>query len=187
MTDLSRTIAPKSDQLNADDLIVGPMTIRVTRVDVNEGAQDQPVSVFFEGDSGKPYKPCKSMRRVLVSCWGRDKNEYPGRSMTLYRDEAVQFGGMKVGGIRISHLSHIDGPITLALTVTRASRKPYKVMPLATATPAPDLADEAARLAALEAEGMALEGEAKAKWWASVPTADKRAMKARAAAKEQPQ
>jgi hypothetical protein len=29
--------------------------------------------------------------------------------MTLYCDPEVQFGGMKVGGIRISHMSDIDG------------------------------------------------------------------------------
>jgi acetyl esterase/lipase len=70
------------------------------------------------------------MRRVLVRCWGADGNKYAGRRMTLYRDEGVQFGGIKVGGIRISHLSHIDGEITMALTATRAKRTPYTVKPL---------------------------------------------------------
>jgi hypothetical protein len=47
--------------------------------------------------------------------------------MTLYRDPAVRFGGQDVGGIRVSHLSHIEKRITLALTVTRGRRAPYVV------------------------------------------------------------
>ena len=63
MTDLSKTIDPKSDQLNSDDLIAGPITIRITKVSANLSSPEQPISIFFEGDNGKPYKPCKSMRR----------------------------------------------------------------------------------------------------------------------------
>jgi len=136
MTDLSMTIAPKSDQLNADDLIGGATkTITITKVSLL-GEADQPIAINFQGDNGKPYKPCKSMRRVLVHVWGKDGNSYVGRSLTLFRDEKVKFGGLDVGGIRISHMSHIDSPVTMALTATKASRKPYTVKPLAVgATP----------------------------------------------------
>ncbi len=128
MTDLAQTIAPKSDQLNADDLIAGPRTIVVTRVAAPGG--DQPISIYFEGDNDKPYKPGKSMRRVLVQLWGSDGSAYVGRAMTLYRDPNIRFGGDIVGGIRISHMSDIDGTKTLPLTVTRGQRKPYTVKPL---------------------------------------------------------
>lgn len=129
--DISKTIAPKSDQLNADDLIGGPRTITITAIRL--AAEDQPVSIHFEGDEGKPYKPCKSMRRVLVKAWGADGAQYSGRSMTLYLDESVRFGGAAVGGIRISHLSHISKSLTMALTATRATKKAYTVGVLATA------------------------------------------------------
>jgi hypothetical protein len=134
--DLGATIAPKSDQLNADDLIVGPRTILVTAVKAraSTGQGDQPVAVHFEDDNGKPYLPCKSMRRVLVHVWGRDGGAYVGRSMTLFRDEAVVFGGAAVGGIRISHMSEMARPVTLSLTASKASRKPYVVQPLVVAT-----------------------------------------------------
>ena len=134
MTDLRETVVPKSDQLNADDLIGGPITIHITKVSLLAG--EQPVGIGFEGDNGKPYKPCKSMRRVLIKVWGSDGNAYVGRSMTLYRDDTVRFGGVDVGGIRISHMSGLDKPITMALTATRAQRKPYTVRPL-TAPPPP--------------------------------------------------
>ncbi len=129
------TIVPRSDQLNSDDLIGRTLTITVTKVSVEMA--EQPVAIFFEGDNGKPYKPGKSMRRVLVKAWGADAKEYIGRSMTLYRDDAVQFGGLAVGGIRISHMSHINGPLTMALTATRGNKKAFTVKPLAVAKPEP--------------------------------------------------
>jgi len=134
--DISRTIAPKSEQLNADDLIAGPRTITVTAVKLV--AEDQPVAIHFAGDEGKPYKPCKSMRRVLVRAWGADGAQYVGKSMTLFLDEQVRFGGAAVGGIRISHLSHIEKSITMALTATRATKKAYTVHVLPTTSSAPE-------------------------------------------------
>jgi len=135
MVDMSAFVVPKSDQLNADDLIAGPRTIRIARVS-GTGNADQPVAVYFDGDGDKPYKPCKSMRRVMISAWGADAAQYAGRSMTLYRDPKVAFGGMEVGGIRISHMSHIEREMTMALTVTKAKRAPYRVQPLKDAAPA---------------------------------------------------
>jgi hypothetical protein len=134
MIDLRGTIKPKSDQLNADDLIGGPITIRITGVMVGEG--EQPVSISFDGDGGKPFKPGKSMRRVLVNLWGPDGAVYIGRSLTIYRDEQVVFGGVEVGGIRISHMSHLQRETTMALTATKAKRKPFTVRPLVVEKPA---------------------------------------------------
>lgn len=131
MGDMSQVIVPKSDQINADDLLSGSMTIKVTSVKVASG-QEQPVSMFFDG-STKAYRPCKSMARVLVTAWGADSSKYVGRSLTLYCDPKVKWGGMEVGGIRISHMSHIESPLTMALTVTRANKKPFTVRPLTAA------------------------------------------------------
>jgi hypothetical protein len=126
--DISNTIIAKSDQLNADDLMGGPITIEI--VDVKIVGGDQPLELHYRGAEGKPYKPGKSMRRVLSFMWGSDGEKYLGRSMTLYRDADVRFGGDVVGGIRISHLSHIPSTITLPLTVTRGKKKSFSVKPL---------------------------------------------------------
>jgi len=128
MTDMNSAIAPKSDQLNGDDLIGGSRTIKVTRVSIASG--EQPVAVFFEGDNGKPYKPCKSMCRVMVNAWGADAKQYVGHSMTLYRDPSVKWGGMAIGGIRISHMSHIDNQVVMSLTESKGKWKPFAVKPL---------------------------------------------------------
>jgi hypothetical protein len=139
MNDMSSVIVPKSDQINADDFIAGPRTITITDVQIR-GGQEQPVSIFFDG-SDKAFRPCKSMSRVLVQAWGADASHYVGRSLTLYRDASVKWGGMEVGGIRISHMSHIDGKLVMQLTATKGQRKPHVVQPLEAETK-PDKAAE---------------------------------------------
>jgi len=126
---LSTTITPKSDQLNADDLISGPRTVRITDVQAGSGAE-QPVNIHFDGDNGRPYKPGKSMRRVLVSMWGADSKAYIDKRITLYNDPSITFGPEKTGGIRISHASGIEAPLEIALTVKKGKRKPHTVNPL---------------------------------------------------------
>lgn len=120
---LRDTIEPKSDQLNADDLMTGPITVTVESV--SRGTPDQPVKVCISGH--RPYLPCKSMRRVLISAWGDKGIDWVGKSMTLYCDPSIKFGGVAVGGIRISHLSHIDKNLELMLTSTRSKRTKYIV------------------------------------------------------------
>lgn len=121
VSDLRATIAPKSDQLNSEQLIHGPLTITVT--DVRVGTTDeQPISVHYVGEQGRPFKPCKTMRKVLIFAWGPDGREWIGRSMTLYNDPQVRFGGAEVGGIRISHMTDIDRDIQVSLTATRGKK-----------------------------------------------------------------
>lgn len=133
--DITETLAPKSDQLNADDLLGGPITVTITAV--SRGDADQPVNITTaEFGEGRPYKPCKSMRRVMVAAWGIDASTYVGHRMTIFNDQSVKWGGQDVGGIRIKALSHIQKRLTLALTVTRGKRAPFVVEPLPDAPPA---------------------------------------------------
>ena len=135
--DLTESIAPRSDQINADDLIAGPMTVTVT--EVRAGSAEQPVSILTAETPGRPYKPSKSMRRVLVTAWGAESANYVGRRMTLYRNAQIKFGGDTVGGIEISNLSDIPKRVSIALTVTRGKKKAFSVDPLPNAPkPIPD-------------------------------------------------
>lgn len=130
-TDMSKTTAPKSDQMNYDDFIGGPKNITITRVDIsNNTEEDQPAKVFYQGDNGKPYKPCKSMRRVMVAVWGKDSTQYVGRSMTLFGDPNVVWAGQPVGGIRISHMSHMDKPMNVVISLSKGKRVPCSIKPL---------------------------------------------------------
>lgn len=137
--DLTETIQVNSDQLNADDLIGGPITITITAV--TEGNQEQPVYIHAKELHGKTYRPSKSMRRVLVAVWGGDGNTYAGRRLTLYRNPDIRFGKEKVGGIEVSHASHIGAPVTTSIPVARGKRKQHSVQPLPDPTPAITVAD----------------------------------------------
>jgi hypothetical protein len=127
--DLTESIAPRSDQLNADDLISGPITVTIQ--EVVKGTAEQPVDVRLVEFPGRAYRPSKSMRRVMVMAWGPEASAYAGRRLTLYRNAEITFGKDKVGGIEISHLSHLSKPLTVALTATRGKRKSFSVAPLA--------------------------------------------------------
>lgn len=127
--DITESIVPKSDQLNAEDLLTGPRTVTITAV--TKGSVEQPVNIVTaEFGPGRPYKPSKSMRRILVSAWGPEASAYVGRRITIYRDPDITFGRDRVGGIRISHLSHIAKRLEVALTVTRGKRSTFTVDPL---------------------------------------------------------
>ena len=159
--DLTPTLAPKSNQLNSDDLIAGPRTITITSVVA--GTAEQPVAVHYDGDQGKPWYPSKGMRRVLVAAWGADASQYIGRGVTLFRNPEVMYGGIQVGGIQISHLSGLDSPLSIALTMNRQKRTPYKVQPLrapAPLAPAPAATPEAPTPPAASTEDLLAQAEA---------------------------
>jgi hypothetical protein len=132
---INDTIVPDSSQLNAEDMLGGPVTVTVSKVD--RGSAEQPVNIHLAEFPDRAYRPCKSMRRVLVRAWGPDAAQYVGRKLTLFNDPSVKWGGVATGGIRISHLSHIPKRITLALTVTRGKRAPFVVDPLPDEIPPP--------------------------------------------------
>ena len=138
--DISETTAPRSDQQNFDDYVNGPKTVSIT--EVRAGTAEQPVEIHLAEFPGRPFKPSKTVRRILVAAWGPEAANYTGRRMTLYGDPTIRFGGAVVGGIRVSHLSHIDKPLTISLTETRGKRKPHRIDPLPDAPP--PLTDEQA-------------------------------------------
>lgn len=132
--DISDTLAPTSDQLDAVDLLGGPQTFTITKV--SKGNAEQPVNIHL-AEFPRVWRPGKSMRRVLAACWGTDASVYVGRRVTLYCDESVRFGNDVVGGTRISHLSHIDKPKSIPLLISRGKSATYKVQPLPDAPAGP--------------------------------------------------
>ena len=149
-------IEPDSTQINADDLISGPRT--VTIAGVTAGNAEQPVNIALVETPGRVWRPSKSMRRVVVAAWGPETSTYAGRRVTLYREPSIRFGKDVVGGVRVSHLSHIDKPLTVPLTVSRGKRETFTVQPLPD-TPAPAPEPSEADVAACDDVGV-LRG-----WW----------------------
>lgn len=148
MNTLERALAPNSDQLNTDDLITGPITVTVKAVHVKEvtGKGQQPIEIDLH-EYPRPYRPCKSMGRVLSLMWGSDPDKWAGRKMTLYRDDSVSFGGERVGGIRISHLSDLGArQRDIALTATRGKKALFTVRELVAGVTADELKSLLAKL-----------------------------------------
>ncbi len=125
MNDFATAIAPKSDQINASDLIAGDMTVTIAGVKVTPGTE-QPVSITLQGHS-KVWRPCKSTGRILMAAWGADTAQYVGRSVQLYLDPKVKWGGLEVGGIRIRAISHIENDLRIVLAESKQVRKPVTV------------------------------------------------------------
>ena len=163
MMDISDTIVAKSDQLNAADLIGGPITVTITKV--SRGDSDQPVSISYDGDNGKPFKPCKSVRRLLVGMWGRDATKYVGRGLTLFFDPRVTWAGKEEGGVRVSHASHIDGDFKMALRASKAKTVMTTVQPLRTEKPAPSFDFDAFELTIAEHIDGATDADELTAWW----------------------
>ena len=143
--DISDTLAPKSDQLDAVDLLGSPPRA-FTVESVSRGNSEQPVQVHL-AEFPRVWRPGKSMRRVLAHCWGTDASKWIGRRVELFCDESVVFGGETVGGTRISRLSHIDGPKSVPIIIKKGRSGGYKVSPLPDAPAQPTPLELAAKVA----------------------------------------
>jgi hypothetical protein len=132
--DMTDSIAPKSDQLDAVDLLSGPRTFTIERVSKNNA--EQPFN-FHLAEFPRVWRPGKSMRRVIVAAWGPDADKYAGHRVTLFCDPSVQFGGEMVGGTRISHMTGIDKPLKVPLLIKRGKSAMFIVQPLPNAAPVP--------------------------------------------------
>lgn len=127
------TAEPRSDQWNADDFLGGPRTFTIAKVVPGKAEQKYDIELVEGG--GRVWRPPLTMLRVLIALWSDDATTWVGRRVTLFNDPTIRFGPNVVGGIRISHASHIDKAQTISVTATRGKRAPYKVEPLPDAAP----------------------------------------------------
>jgi len=133
-SDFAKTTEAKSDQLNSEDLLGGPITVQITAVKVNLKEDQQPVSVSYKGDNNKPWKPSKTMRKVLMMKWGDDEALFVGRHLTLFRDPTITWAGQAVGGVSISHMSDMQNDDRFMLASSRGQKKALKIEHLKTKT-----------------------------------------------------
>lgn len=157
------TIEKKTDQLNYEDFL-GGVTRIVTIAGVKAGTKEQQYDITIEGDP-RVWRPAVTVLKLLVAAWGDDSTEWTGRRAELYGDPEVTFGREKVGGIRVSRLSHLpDGKrFSAMLSETRSKRKLHTVDPLPNLSPIDELRAEyrtadPERQEAIKAEVAALQG-----------------------------
>ena len=130
MTDISHTLIAKSDQLNAVDVIGAEKVLTITSVDVKQSG-DQPVIIHYEGENGRPWKPCLTVRRILSELWTRDSSKWIGHSVSVHRDPTVKWAGEPHGGIRPHAATGLDSTVVIKLKEERGGKpKAFEIKPL---------------------------------------------------------
>ena len=155
--DLTSTIEADSTQVNAVDLTGSSRIVTITGI---SGGPDkkQPVNIELAEFPGRAYRPCKTMRRILVHAWGPDTRTYIGRRMEIYNEESVKYGGKAVGGVRIRALSDIPARFDKTLQESQKTYVTYSIDPLPDAPPPTTKAPSAnAIIDAFKALGVSLE------------------------------
>jgi hypothetical protein len=129
--DFAESLNAKSDQLNADNLAGGPITVQITGARVAR-SEDQPLSLRLSGGH-MPWKPCKGMRRLLAEAAGSTSaRPWVGKWIRLYRDPRVKWAGKESGGIRVSGIdaSILGSTRDFRVRDTRSSHTVYRVEPI---------------------------------------------------------
>jgi len=167
--DITEALAPASDQLDAVEL-VNPRTFTIDTGSSLGQRDGKTVAEIRLLNFARVWRPSKGMLDVLAACWGTDAKQWVGHQVTVYNDPEVMFGKDKVGGVRISHLSHIDKARTVTIRGAGAGRKKqWPVQPLTEAVaPKPPTSAEIASCATAD-ELMAL-------WESSTKDDDTRAL-----------
>lgn len=125
--DIRAATKPKSDQLNYETFLTGPQTFTVSKV--TPGDRDHPVFIHMVECPATPYKPSKGMLKCIAQPdgWGDKSSQWVGRSITLYGDPTVIYGGVEVGGIKIAAMSDIAGDYETLISARRGVRKPHMI------------------------------------------------------------
>lgn len=129
MADMSMTIRSlKSDQLNAIDLMGGGVVVTIKSVTLKPNDKQ---SMWIELEENfNTFKPCLTMRRVIMDIWGAETGNHIGRQLVLFCDPNVLWGGQKEGGVRISHASHITETRKIRLRESQHKTAVWEVHPL---------------------------------------------------------
>lgn len=125
--DIRAATKPKSDQLNYETFLTGPQTFTVSKV--TPGDRDHPVFIHMNECQATPYKPSKGMLKCIAQPdgWGDKSSQWVGKSITLYGDPTVIYGGVEVGGIKVAALSDINGDYETLISARRGVRKPHLI------------------------------------------------------------
>jgi hypothetical protein len=129
--DYGETLAAKSNQLNADDLAGGPITVQITGARVRL-SDEQPLSFRLSGGHC-PWNPCKGMRRLLAEIAGSTSaRPWVGKWIRLYRDPDVLWGGKPSGGIRVEAVDAdlLPRPGSFNVRISRNGYTSYDVEPI---------------------------------------------------------
>ena len=133
--DVSFALEAKSDQLNAVDIVGSEPVIKIREVKINNNATGQKVWIYFDGDNGRPWKPCKGMGRILMAAWGKKSADWVGKHVKLFIEPTVRYAGQEVGGIEIRSVSDIAQSGINVIHVKSQKQRGMRHVPLLVVTP----------------------------------------------------
>lgn len=161
--ELLETAQARSDQINSDDLINTHVDVTIKAVQRGP-TKEQALQIALE-ETDKFYRPSKTFRRALIGCFGDEPANWVGQRIRLVRNPDTTFGGVKVGGIEVSHAS-VAAPIVLMLSTRRGKKSAVSIdviPPIQKPVPMPAEVKEAAAAITKPARGTisgdALEGD----------------------------
>lgn len=131
--DIASLLTGVSTELTADELAGGPRFLKIRKLVITDDPK-RPLSVYYQSDDDKPWRPCLSMRRLLAACFGTDADSYVDQVIEVYRDDTVTYGekgqGVQpVGGVRFKRAS-IEKSISLCLQAKRGKKSIWVVDPI---------------------------------------------------------
>lgn len=130
MTDIAHTLIARSDQMNAVDIIGTERLLKIVSVDVKQSGE-QPVTIHYEGENGRPWKPALTARRILASLWGSESAKWIGHTVAVHCDATVVYAGEEVGGIRPHAATGIETTQVIKLKEKRGPKpKTFEIKPL---------------------------------------------------------
>ena len=135
MNDIAPTLVGDSNVLSKADLMDGPQTFTVARVDINLSDKKRPTAIHLVESPGKPFKPNLGMRKLIAKGWGKSSKEYVGRRLTLFHNPDVLWQGKREGGVEVCAMSHIEAPFTIQIPVNAKQAKTVKVEVIPESTP----------------------------------------------------
>lgn len=123
----------KSDRLNYEDFIMGSQDFTIAKLGRKTENGQSRLLIFFEGREDTPFWASKGMVKCLSSPegWGESQfSEWIGRRMRLFGEPSIMYAGKELGGVRISHISHINQAYSTKITERRGVRIDYVISPL---------------------------------------------------------
>jgi hypothetical protein len=91
-----------SQWLSKDDVTIQGTDACITRITSEQVGddRDQKFAMHFQGNL-KPLLLNKTNTRIMVALYGADSDGWLGKTIQLYNDPTIGFGGQITGGVRV--------------------------------------------------------------------------------------
>lgn len=101
---MKRSDAFPSTYLSKDDVAI-PIILTIAEVQhvtlKGDNGDEQKVAAYFVEPDSKPFILNNTNWMVLEDAFGEDSDLWKGKSIELFKDPSVMFGGKRVGGVRV--------------------------------------------------------------------------------------